>query len=354
MEAIRRIAGIIALAAIIMATFIACGPPRLKGAVTIDGDPVFVLGQTLTANTASLGGSGIIFYQWMRNGATIDGEDKTTYTLQDADRDAVITVIVIRSDNTGSVTSAPITAHVGSLTGIVSIDGDPMLGKTLKANTASLDGSGTISYQWMRGGEAINGADKSVYTLKNIDKNSVITVTVTRSDNIGSVISVPVNAYGYLIGMTGPGGGKIFYRDEKGFTMTDTGKICHYLEAALINLGELTWASSRFTGTDITDTETYIGSGRKNTALILAVDSNAPAALACKKYSNNGMSDWFLPSSDELGQLCANGTAIGISSDSYWSSSQYDSGTALLPFAAGRQYVVNKNNAYNVRAIRAF
>ena len=108
MKNTAKISGTIAIAAIAMVTIIACGPPRLKGKVVIEGDPL--LGNTLTANFDALGGSGIISYQWLRNGGTVISTDSPTYTLQEADKDAVITVTVTRSDNSGSVTSAPVTA----------------------------------------------------------------------------------------------------------------------------------------------------------------------------------------------------------------------------------------------------
>ena len=44
--------------------FISCGPPRLKGTVSIEGTPN--IGSTLTVNIASLGGSGIITYQQLQ------------------------------------------------------------------------------------------------------------------------------------------------------------------------------------------------------------------------------------------------------------------------------------------------
>ena len=92
----------------------------------------------------------------------------------------------------------------------------------------------------------------------------------------------------YSLGDPGPGGGKIFYVSVTGFTMTDNGQMCHYLEAAPVDMSStLEWASFDFTSTDITGTETAIGTGRKNTALILATDANAPAAKACNSYNNN-------------------------------------------------------------------
>jgi hypothetical protein len=278
-----RIFGIIAIA-VIGLTLIACGPPRLRGTVGIEGTPH--IGNTLTANIDSLGGSGIITYRWLRDGSTAIA-DTNSYTLQLADRDAVITVTVIRSDNSGSVTSAPVTAYTPQLSGTVSIEGTPNIRSTLTANIESLGGSGIITYQWLRDGSTAIG-DANSYTLQLADRDAVITVTVIRSYNSGSVISAPVTNRGHL-GSTGPGGGIIFYHDPNGFIMTDTGERAHYLEAAPVNMPRtLAWASSGFTSTNISGTGTAIGTGRRNTALILAVDANAPAALACRNYSNNG------------------------------------------------------------------
>jgi len=43
--------------------------------------------------------------------------------------------------------------------------------------------------------------------------------------------------------------------------------------------------------TNIDGTSTAIGTGRKNTAIILAKDATAPAAKACKDYISGGKTD---------------------------------------------------------------
>jgi uncharacterized repeat protein (TIGR02543 family) len=164
----------------------------------------------------------------------------------------------------------------------------------------------------------------------------------------------------YELGSTGPGGGKIFYQSEIGFTMTDTNEVCHYLEAAPNNMSTiLAWASSGYTYTNISGTGTEIGTGRKNTALILATDANAPAAKACKDYSGGGKTDWFLPSQYELNELYKNRGVVGnMGSSYYWSSSQhyYGSDSAWSQYFAngGQDNGIKGNNLYDVRAIRAF
>ena len=173
----------------------------------------------------------------------------------------------------------------------------------------------------------------------------------------------------YNIGDTGPGGGKIFYVGL--FTDTSTGNTYHYLEAAPINQGTkdldgLAWASLAFVSTAISGmdntgtlntTDTPIGAGRKNNALILATDATAPAALACKNYNGGGKTDWFLPSKDELNEFYKQRAIFGIGNPAevYWSSSQNNNGIAWDQlFSNGDQDYLSKANQLSVRAIWAF
>ena len=160
----------------------------------------------------------------------------------------------------------------------------------------------------------------------------------------------------YVVGDTGPGGGKIIYISTAGFTVTGIGSFtAHYLEAAPVNMATtLAWASSGFTSTDIPGTGTAIGTGKANTALILATDTNAPAAKACDDYTG-GKTDWFLPSRDELNEMYNARTHVGISSGIFWSSSQFGDGSAWrLDFDIGYQSSSYKDYVTNVRAVRAF
>jgi hypothetical protein len=94
---------------------VAANVPALTGTVSISGTAQ--VGQTLTANTSSLGGRGTISYQWLRNGTDNIGTDSNTYTLVDADAGSKISVQVSRAKNTGTVTSDP-TAEVITTGGI--------------------------------------------------------------------------------------------------------------------------------------------------------------------------------------------------------------------------------------------
>jgi len=161
----------------------------LTGTVNITG--IVQVGQTLTADTNGLGGNGIIFYQWKRDGYDITGANNGSYIVQDIDAGYSLSVTVSRSDYPGSITSeATDVVPRQPLTGTVSITGTAHEGQTLTANTDNLGGIGTISYQWKRG-EIIVGTDKT-YKVQMADANHGITVTVTRSGNTGSITSSTV------------------------------------------------------------------------------------------------------------------------------------------------------------------
>ena len=199
MKNAKKLITIIALVAVIGFSMAACADPTdtipgnedpLTGTVSISGTAE--MGQTLTAVTTALGGTGTITYQWKRGNTNI-GTNSSTYQVQAADIGSTITVTVTRAGYSGSVISSPTIAvpnpTLPALTGTVSINGTAQVGQTLTADTTALGGSGDISYQWKRG-ESINiGANSSAYQVQTDDINSRITVTVTRSGNSGSVTS---------------------------------------------------------------------------------------------------------------------------------------------------------------------
>ena len=107
------------------------------------------------------------------------------------------------------------------------------------------------------------------------------------------------------------------------------------------------------------------------------VTSDITAAELAAGYSHNTVDDWFLPSRDELNALCKwafNDTANaicnnggsgglslrvvgGFSTDTYWSSSEYDDASAWHQlFSPGNQSNdgVIKIFTFYVRPVRAF
>ncbi len=142
------------------------------------------------------------------------------------------------------------------------------------------------------------------------------------------------------------GGGIIFYIDN-------TGK--HGLiSAASDQSAGAEWGCE---GTSIPGTSTAIGWGQANTTSIVNICSTPGiAARICNDLVLNNFDDWFLPSKDELNLMYLQKNMIGIAGIDYWSSSEsgaFYGWTQYFSFN-GQQNYVAKQNAYYVRAVRAF
>ena len=136
----------------------------------------------------------------------------------------------------------------------------------------------------------------------------------------------------YIIGDKGPAGGIIFY--DKG---NNSGG-WRYLEAAPASteFSNIEWGAYRkyglaktYASIDIFGLDTSIGSGKRNTELIVnklnQLGETGRAAQVCANLRYGGFKDWFLPSYDELELMLTNlkykklGDFYG---DFYWSSTQ--------------------------------
>ena len=160
---------------------------------------------------------------------------------------------------------------------------------------------------------------------------------------------------------TGPAGGIVFY--DKG----DYDGGWRYLEAAPEgNDLRALWGAYEV---DVTGTETGIGTGKRNTEIILEylkeTGETGMAAQLCDELTVNGFSDWFLPSLDELNLIYENlflRNIGGFLDGTYWSSSQNDNNDEIKDMYAWGQYFADgrrtrgnlKEATANVRAVRAF
>ena len=176
-----------------------------------------------------------------------------------------------------------------------------------------------------------------------------------------------------VVGDTGPGGGIVFYVHSGGGTfacgsaLTST---CRYLEAAPADIaGTHAWCSN--TSSLLNATYTGIGAGMANTTTADNTCSSGAIQQAAD-YTNNGNSDWYLPSKDELNELCkyartqTTGTTstlcvlsgtlrTGFTAGDYWSSSEILGNIAWQQyFVDGSRSSATKTNSYQVRPIRAF
>lgn len=192
------------------------------------------------------------------------------------------------------------------------------------------------------------------------------------------------NALTYALGATGPGGGKIYYCSEAGFTVTGYGTAdksgyfasytAHYLEIASNDTPYVQWGGMGYYITGITSDSNLdniigiIGNGRKDTQTIINYFDNlespiANTAVHVASATQNGRADFFLPSIGELKILYDNRAYVGMEENTNWflSSSEYDNGRVHIlcfDYQTDDDFI-NKNSTNDsgklrIRPIRAF
>ena len=241
-------------------------------------------------------------------------------------------------------------------------------------------------------GLGIDGTNGTTYTITyTVSGLTVATAAVT--------VALTCAAGGAcIVGDTGPGGGIVFYVAASNFTSTGStcNTTCRYLEAAPTS-GTNAWTDATYAWSGNTTVRigataegTAIGTGYANTLAIVGQASGGNtanrAATNARAYRGpNNLSDWFLPSKDELNQMCkwsrgitgvdlitlttvcaggATNTGLGAAGfvkDYYWSSSEndYSAASARIQFfgdfgTPGYQYIDSKWQTYYVRPVRTF
>ncbi|WP_027855811.1 hypothetical protein [Marinobacterium litorale] len=147
-------------------------------------------------------GLGTFSYQWFADGVELEETgDQLTLTRDHAGKQ--ISVMATYTDGQGffeSIESDPTPAitHINiPPEGTVTITGDSVQGATLSAEAAlsDFDGLGAFSYQWLRDGEMILGANESTLILTQEEVDADISVWVSYTDGMGTsetVSSEPV------------------------------------------------------------------------------------------------------------------------------------------------------------------
>ena len=206
-----------------------------------------------------------------------------------------------------------------------------------------------------------NGAKVSPESGMAQDFTTPLTYTVTAADNSTKLYTITVALHIYVLRDAGPAGGLIFY--DKGSSSDGW----RYLEAAPVDQVSQAW--SNITNVLIGSTGTAIGTGKTNTAAIIAqAGHTTSAAKLCDDLALGGYSDWFLPSTVELykmyenlqyGRYDENGVTytpvIGFTSWWYWSSSEDGGNDAWVQsFDFGGREGSGKGNVLPFRCVRAF
>ncbi|MBU2075746.1 MAG: Ig-like domain repeat protein [Actinobacteria bacterium] len=157
----------------------------VKPAITGDA----VVGGSLAASEGTWSTDGLTFaYQWLRDGEPIEGATATQYAPVVADLGKAVSVKVTatKSGSTpGTATSDPVTVEKGAApqnSAKPAITGTPELGETLTVSDGEWDLEDlSFGYQWLRDGEAIEGATEATYVVTEDDLGTELAAEVAAS-----------------------------------------------------------------------------------------------------------------------------------------------------------------------------
>ena len=235
--------------------------------------------------------------------------------------------------------------------------------------------------------ESSTGTFTATFTVPVAQSSTVFKLTIQSGEHTPS----------YEVGDRGPGGGIIYYVSAAGFSCGPTrSETCRYLEVAPSGWNggadpTNRWAqqtpvdySSTTVASPNTATATGIGWGYRNTRAIVAQGNTSSANSVAPRADSYTVTvsgviydDWYLPSKDELNQMCkwarnqawvsdatvcdntgslnSGPGASGFGTSYYWSSSEYTSNMAFAQvFGDGTQPSMYKFNYLSIRPIRAF
>ncbi|MCX6512647.1 MAG: hypothetical protein NT160_06215, partial [Actinobacteria bacterium] len=142
-----------------------------------------IMASTLVAKVGKWQRGATLSYFWMRNGAAITGASASSYVLTAADVGQQISVAVVGSVagyRSVTIASTAVTPTAGALkAGKPAITGKAQVGQVLSANAGTWAPGVSLSYSWLRNGQAIFLALGSTYTLRAGDAGQQISVQVT-------------------------------------------------------------------------------------------------------------------------------------------------------------------------------
>ena len=260
---------------------IASGSGTLSGTTTVTASSGIATFTNLVI-TATAGNFTLTFTPTSLTPVTSSSLSITTTTI------SVPAIAGVTAPVTGATPVSTTTAGTG-YTGAVIWSGSPATFASATTYTATITLTPTTGY-------TLTGVTANFFTVAGA-------TSVTNSVDAGVITAVF-----YMVGATGPGGGQVFYVAATPFNCGPTlTASCTYLEAAPDEVdGIYIWASDIAeipTGTAI---GTAIGTGYKNTLAMIGLGDGNYAGQISRAYRspNNNLSDWFLPSKDEIYQMC--------------------------------------------------
>jgi hypothetical protein len=329
--------------------------------------------------------------------AVLSGSPQTIWVQRIA-RPVIALSATTETANVNAAINGYTVTSTGGTVASYSLTGTLPAGLSFSTTTGRISGTPTVTQT------------ATTYTITATNTSGSTTATFTLT-----VVRTCANGGECIVGNTGPGGGIVFYVSAANFTSTgsDCNTTCKYLEAAPVDQSNsIVWATTAAgcynnDGTSSTtncqggsvypgdataqgvaaEAGFAIGMGMANTNQIYSrlttvglAATNTYAAGMAWAYTNNGKSDWYLPSYREINELCkyartqttgntatdcaATGSLrTSFSAVEYYSSSEY----FCCGLASGNAWFQNFGNGHlwrdngggkagtdSVRAVRAF
>ena len=129
-------------------------------------------------------------YHWMKNGQAVAGATENNYSIPSASAEDEGSYSVMVNSKCGPVKSraATLTLNHGPSIRVQPASQEACIGSAVTFN-AEADGTGPISYQWMKNGQAIAGATENSYSISGIRAEDEASYSVMVSNKCGSVES---------------------------------------------------------------------------------------------------------------------------------------------------------------------
>jgi hypothetical protein len=256
------------------------------------------------------------------------------------------------------------------LFGPKNLDGSWPVGVSMVGPAGAIGATGLTGLQGPGGANGGSGAAGATGATGQAGSNGTnATLKITELSLCDGVDDGTVANEICKVGMTGPGGGLVFFVDynDQFPSFCPLPGDCNYLEAAPESCeGSIRAWSSNVT-TSVVGLNYWapraVGRGQTNTTAIMAAVTantiaNAPAAAYADGLTCGGQTDWFLGSLGEMKLMYDNLQGLGgfANSGSYWTSTESNVGTSFIEnFSAGYEFASLKSLAnYYVRPVRVF
>lgn len=247
-----------------------CGTVTSSAAVLIVNATTVITSQPVNQSSCPGGsvtylvtatGTGVLTYQWKKNGIDILGATSSGYTINPVTAGDAASYTVVVTGTCGTLTSnaATLTITAGTVVNIQPANQSSCLGGNVTFNV-SASGSGTVTYQWKKNAVNIGGATSASYTINPVTAGDVASYSVVVASLCGSTTSnsATLSIIPATVITTQPVSQTVCSGNNVTFTVLATGdNLAYQWRKAGVNIGGALSSSYTITGVTAGDVSNY-------------------------------------------------------------------------------------------------